>query len=92
MGFLDALYRGEIDLQEQFKPRKKETIAARKKYLRLREQVLLELDEAAQARVVMLLEEYNAVSAMEMEEAYIEGMRTGAKMINALLGDEKEAH
>ncbi|MBQ7885757.1 MAG: hypothetical protein IJ313_02565 [Clostridia bacterium] len=87
---LQELYHGMIHPEEEYQPRGEEhcrkikEIAAQKAALLEKlEQNNLELRREVEA----LLDATNAADAVDMEEAYIQGMRMGAKLALALLGE-----
>lgn len=50
-----------------------------------RQKVLAQLDETMKKECLCLFEEANAISAYDCEQAYIEGMRMGARLTAELL-------
>jgi len=88
---LSQLYRGEIHPQETYKPCLPELLEERKIYLEHQAALIASLDAETGGRVLELLEERNYVSAYEMEDSYIQGMKMGARMAAELLmGTEKK--
>ena len=86
---LNKLYRGEIHPEETYRPEMPELIEMRRKFVERREALLSELDDKTRKKVQELLEERTFVSSYEIEDAYVQGMKMGAKMIAALLKEEK---
>ena len=82
---LNQLYRSEIRPDEEDKPLLEELIEARRAFVNRREALLAEMEEPMRGRVRTLLEERLEVAALEMEDAYVRGMRMGAKMAMALM-------
>lgn len=88
---LQQLYQGTIHPQEDYRPILESYGQVRRKTSE-KKQVLL--DKIAREnselciQVEELLDEINAVSAMEMEDTYIQGMRMGARLVMALLKDK----
>jgi len=87
---LQDLYHGLLHPEEEYQPA--ERIRQERKHLDTRQQTLLErihkfdLDLSREANE--LFEAENVADAMEMEDAYIQGMRMGAKLALALLNDK----
>ena len=88
---LNQLYRGEIHPEETYRPVLPELIEVRKEFISHRDAVLAQLDEQTREKVRDLLDKRTLVSAYEMEDAYVQGMRLGARMTAALLEEEKKA-
>ena len=88
---LNQLYRGEIHPEETYRPVLPELIEVRKEFISHRDALLAELDEKTREKVQALFEERTFVSSYEIEDAYVQGMRLGARMTVALLGEEKKA-
>ena len=84
---LNMLYRGEIRPDEENRPMLEELTEVRRNFAERRDRVLDKLDEATREKVEALLEERMEVATYEMEDAYVRGMRMGAKMAVELLGD-----
>jgi len=87
---LNELYRSEIHPDEENHPMLDELTAARKRFACQREAMLAELSAPVRERVQSLLDERMEVAALEMEDAYVRGMRMGARMAMALLSDKKD--
>ena len=87
---LNLLYRGELHPEEDYCPMTPELIEARKEFMEYRNAMFAEFDEQTREKVQDLLDKRTFVSAYEMEDAYVQGMRMGAKMLSALLKDQKE--
>ena len=87
---LNLLYRGELHPEEDYRPVMLELIEARKEFMEYRNAMFAEFDEQTREKVQDLLDKRTFVSAYEMEDAYVQGMRMGAKMLSALLKDQKE--
>ena len=88
---LKDLYHGRIHLEEEYQPTK-EIRQMRKKIDECQQALLEKLKETEpnlQKEMNALLEAENITDAMEMEEVYIQGMRMGAKLTLALLGEKK---
>ena len=88
---LNMLYRGEIHPEEDYHPVMPEAREVRRTFLNHRDKLLEELDEKLRRKVLDLLEERNFVASYEMEDAFVQGMRLGARMAVELLGEEKKA-
>ena len=88
---LQEFYRSEIRPDEENCPVIKELIAARKAFACHREKQLGKLDAHLRNEMNGLLEERMEVAALEMEDAYIRGMRMGAQLTMELLV-KKPAH
>ena len=91
MSVLNQLYNGEIHPEENYRPLSPELIEAQREYQSHRDKLLEELDEKLRRRVLDLLEERSFVASYEMEDAFVQGMRLGARMAVELLGEEKKA-
>ena len=91
MSVLNQLYNGEIHPEEDYKPVLPELLAARREFLAYRDRLLSELEEPVRKKVLSLLEERTFLSSYEMEDAYVQGMKMGARMAVSLLGEEKKA-
>ena len=87
---LNMLYRGEIHPEETYQPVTPELIEVRDAFIAHRDALFAELDEEIRVKVQELFEERTFVSSYEIEDAYVQGMKMGARMITALLGEEKE--
>ena len=87
---LNILYRGELHPEENYQPVMPELIEEKKAFAALRDALLLELDEETREKVESLLDARTLVSAYEIEDAYVQGMRLGAKMAAELLRETKE--
>ena len=90
MRVLYELYRSEIHPDEENHPMLDELTAARKRFACQREAMLAELSAPVRERVQRLLDERMEAAALEMEDAYVRGMRMGARMAMALLSDKKD--
>ena len=86
---LNKLYRGEIQPVETYRPEMPELIEMRRGFVERCEALLSELNDETRKKVQELLEERTFVSSYEIEDAYVQGMKMGAKMIAALLKEEK---
>ena len=78
-------YRSEIRPDEENAPVIEELIEARETFVRHREKRLNHMDAALRKEIEALLEERMEVAALEMEDAYIRGMRMGAQLTMELL-------
>jgi len=87
---LNKLYRGEIHPEETYRPEMPELIEMRRKFVERREALLSELDDKTRKKVQELLEERTFVSSYEIEDAYVQGMKLGARITAALLKDSKD--
>ena len=85
MCLLQELYRGEIRPDEQNHPAGVELAEARNTYIRHREKLLGKIDAPMREDIEALLEERMEVAALEMEDAYVRGMRMGAQLMGELL-------
>ena len=87
---LNELYHGMLHPEEEYHP--SQACRATRKMLAARQAVLLEkmreTDPDMCCEVEEILEEENAADAMEMEEAYVQGMRLGARLALGLLGEK----
>ena len=88
---LNQLYRGEIHPEETYQPVMPELKGVRDAFIAHRDALLAELDEEIRVKVQELFEERTFVSSYEIEDAYVQGMKMGARMTVALLGEEKKA-
>ena len=88
-GILNQLYRGEIHPEENYRPVMPEVMEARNAFVAHREALLARLDEKTRREVQELFEERTLVASYETEDAYVQGMRMGAKLLAALLKEEK---
>lgn len=86
---LQMLYEGRIHPQETNMHASAKWNEAKLRYQNLKEKTLTEADDVKCEAIEELLEERNALLAIEIEDAYIRGMRMGAKLTAALLGDKK---
>ena len=87
---LNMLYHGNIRPEEDYQPSSKEMLARRRRYAENRERLFAEIeDEALKKKLMNLMDERNELFADEMEDCYVQGMRMGAQMVMALLGEEK---
>ncbi len=77
---LQEFYRSEIRPDEENCPVSEELIEARNTYIRHREKRLSKMDASLREEIDALLEERMEVAALEMEDAYIRGMRMGAQL------------
>ena len=87
---LNMLYRGEIHPEETYQPVMPEQIEVRDAFIAHRDALLAELDEELQLKVQDLFEERTFVSSYEIEDAYVQGMKMGARMTAALLKNETD--
>lgn len=85
MGILHELYRGEIRPDEENHPAGEELAEARNTYLRHREKLLKRIDAPVREDIEALLEERMEVASLEMEDAYVRGMRMGAQLMGELM-------
>jgi len=88
---LNQLYRGEIHPEENYRPVMPELIEMRREFVKHRDALLAELDENRRKKVMSLLEERTLVSSYELEDAYVQGMKLGARMAVELLEEGKKA-
>ena len=87
---LSMLYHGNIRPEEEYQPKNRALLAGRRKYAANRDKLLAEIeDDALKKKLISLLDERNELFADEMEDCYVQGMRMGARMAMALLGEEK---
>ena len=90
MSVLHDIYHGKVHWEEDYKPKSKAVLAGRKRYAANCNKLLDEIkDEELKAKLINLLEERNELFADEMEDCYVQGMRMGARMAMALLGEER---
>jgi len=87
---LNQLYRGEIHPEETYRPEMPELIEVRKEFAAYRDALLVQMDEQTREKVQALLDRRVFVSSYEMEDAYVQGMKMGAKLAAALLKDQKD--
>ena len=89
---LQELYHGMIHPEEEYQSA--EEIRQERSRVDRRQQVLMEqmcrISPQICGEIEELFEAENAVDAMEMENAYIRGMRMGARLALSLLGDQKK--
>ena len=88
---LNLLYRGELHPVENYRPMMPELIEARRAFVEHREALLVRLEEKMRKEVQELFEERTFVASYEIEDAYVQGMRLGARMAIGLLEEEKKA-
>lgn len=86
---LKMLYRGRIHPQERDVPLSSESAQAARRVRLLESRLLETMNGAQRAAMEELTQAYNEVSAAQTEEAYLSGMRMGARLAAALLGDKK---
>ena len=90
MSVLHDIYHGNIRPEEDYQPSSKEVLVRRKRYAENRDRFFAEIeDEALKKKLMNLLDERSELFADEMEDCYVQGMRMGARMAMALLGEEK---
>ena len=89
-GILNQLYRGEIHPEETYQPVMPELIEVRDAFIAHRDALLAELDEKTREKVQELFEERTFVSSYEIEDAYVQGMKMGARMTVALLKNQND--
>ena len=90
MSVLHDIYHGKVHWEEDYQPKSKAVIAGRRRYAENRERLFAEIeDEALKKKLMNLMDERNELFADEMEDCYVQGMRMGAQMAMALLGEEK---
>ena len=82
---LQEFYRSEIRPDEENRPATGELMEARNAFVRHREKQLGKLDARMREEMSALLEERMEVAALEMEDAYIRGMRMGAQLTMEML-------
>ena len=87
---LNQLYRGEIHPEETYQPVMTELIEVRDAFIAHRDALLAELDEEIREKVQELFEERTFVSSYEIEDAYVQGMKMGARMTVALLKNQND--
>ena len=87
-GILNQLYRGEIHPEETYQPRMPELIEVRNAFIKHKDELLAEFDEKTRAKIQDLFDERTLVSSYEIEDAYVQGMQMGARMMAALLKDQ----
>lgn len=90
MYVLNELYRSEIRPDEENSPMIRELKEARNEFVSFRETVFAQLDDVCREGVQDVLERRTELAALEMEDAYVRGMRMGARMTAALLGQAKD--
>ena len=88
---LNQLYRGEIHPEEDYRPVIQELLDMRREFAEHREKLLSEFDGQTREKVRELLEERTFVSSYEIEDAYVQGMKLGARMAVELLREEEKA-
>ncbi len=90
MSVLHDMYHGKVHLEEDYKSKSKAVLVGRKRYAENRDRLFAEIeDEALKKKLMNLLDERSELFADEMEDCYVQGMRMGARMAMALLGEEK---
>lgn len=82
---LEKFYKGKIHPGEQAAPIDRERCRRETLFEDKRQKVLAQLDETMKKECLYLFEEANAISAYDCEQAYIEGMRMGARLTAELL-------
>jgi len=82
---LEKFYKGKIHPGEQVMPIDKERYRKETLFEDKRQRLLDRLDEPIKRECLYLFEEANALSACDCEQAYIEGMRMGARLAAELL-------
>ena len=87
---LNRLYHGEIRPEEGEQSMLGQIGPARKRFAQEREKLLMQVEEPVRTQLRRLMEEGVELSALEMEDAYVRGMRMGARMDIALLADKKD--
>ena len=87
---LNQFYRGEIHPEETYRPEMPEFIEMRRGFVERREALLAQLDDEIRKKVQELLEERTFVASYEIEDAYVQGMKLGARITAALLKDPKD--
>ena len=87
---LNMLYRGEIHPEETYQPMMPELMEVRDAFIAHRDALLAELDEDICVKVQELFEERTFVSSYEIEDAYVQGMKMGARMTVALLKNQND--
>lgn len=85
---LNQLYRGEIHPEETYQPMMPELMEVRDAFIAHRDALLAELDEDIRVKIQELFDERTFVSSYEIEDAYVQGMKMGARMTAALLKNE----
>ena len=84
---LHRLYQGELRPEEQYRPRLKENCEKRKQLQEREKTLLKKLDDNMRGEIVGFLDELHLIGFMDMEDIYIQGMKTGAKLALELLND-----
>jgi len=87
---LNMLYCGEIHPEEDYRPMMPELIEAKEEFAEYRDSLFAEFDEQTREKVQDLLDRRVFVSSYEIEDAYVQGMKMGAKMLAALLEGKKD--
>ena len=87
---LNMLYRGEIRPEETYHPEMPELIEMRNAFAQHRDALLAQLEGTTREKVQDLFEERTFVSSYEIEDAYVQGMKIGAKIAAALLKEPKD--
>ena len=85
---LIQFYRGEIRPDQDGGYVSQEMEEVQRSFERHQNKLLEKLDEPLKERMQAVLEENTEVTAYEMEDAYLRGMRMGAKLTAALLCGE----
>lgn len=83
---LQQLYKGELRLEEQYRPLLKENCEKRKALYKREEALLEKLDGDLRREVEKFIDELDLIGFMDMEDVYIQGMQVGAKLAVELLG------
>ena len=84
---LQQLYQGELRPEEQYRPRLKERCEKRKRLQEREHALLKKLEDNARGEIAEFLDELNLIGFMDMEDIYIQGMKTGARLALELLND-----
>jgi len=89
---LHELYHGMIRPEEEYRPAQE--VRQERRKLDTHQQALLEriqkIAPDIAAEMSRLFEAENSADAMEMEQAYIQGMRMGARLTIALLREKEK--
>lgn len=92
MDILNMLYEGRLHPQETDAVPSPQLREAERRFEYTKKQILSQMDVSARTAAQELLEERSALSAAETQDAYIRGMRMGARLTAALLEDKNTSH
>lgn len=83
---LRELYHGRLDIQENMQLPEKYA-QMRRECIEAQEALFAGMDEEMRRRCLQVMEMQTALSSIEAETSYIEGMKMGARMARELLAE-----